>query len=262
MTKLLYADLTYRLFGLCFRVHNGLKGGHKEEVYEEALLELLGQEKMDYVLQPRYFVFYKGLQVGEYYPDLMFADGKVVADLKATAQIAPLHKAQVLSYVGVTKAELGLILNFGGTSFQSERLPNYLQNRKPLEPNFALPEGLLYPELTGHILSILHTVHHELGPGFLHQVYRRATRKELELQRINFIYLKELPLRFEGVPLTSSPTRLYLIEQKLLLATIAVPTITAQHSERMRWAMQETQTELGLIANFYPSRLDLRFLRV
>ena len=36
MTKLLHADLTYKLRGLAFRVHRELCGGHEERVYDTA----------------------------------------------------------------------------------------------------------------------------------------------------------------------------------------------------------------------------------
>lgn len=36
------------------------------------------------------------------------------------------------------------------------------------------------------------------APGFLSQVYRRASRIELSHCGINYIYLKELPLRYKG----------------------------------------------------------------
>ena len=58
------------------------------------------------------------------------------------------------------------------------------------------------------------------------------------------------------------PTRLFVVEQKLLVATVALAQITSKHTERLRWAQRETGCPLGLIANFYPSALDLRFYRL
>ena len=66
-----------------------------------------------------FFVDYKDWQCGEYRPDFTFADDAVIVDLKAALQILPLHKAQVLSYLQVAQAELGLIMNFGGASIRT-----------------------------------------------------------------------------------------------------------------------------------------------
>ena len=167
----------------------------------------------------------------------------------------------MLSYLGVTGAELGFLMNFGASSLQTDRLPNFLHDRKPLPWQSTTPSDILFPELTNHILQCLHTVQFTLGPGFLHQLYRRATRLELTHQAVNFVYLKQLPLRFETLHMTSVPARLFLIEKKLLLATIAVQSITSRHTEKLRWAMQTTNTPLCLIANFYANPVEVRFLR-
>ena len=100
------------------------------------------------------------------------------------------------------------------------------------------------------------------GAGFLHQVYRRAARIEFSHHSLSYQYLKELPLRFEGKIISMKPTRLIWVEQKLLVAVVALSQLAATHTEKMSWALRETGCHLGLIANFYPSRLDVRFLRV
>ncbi len=259
--ELLHADLTYRVRGLAFRVHSALKGGHPERVYEEALCSALERDGIAYRRQPQIQVCYKGKQVGEYYPDLLLADGKVLLELKAVPAIQPLHRAQTLSYLAAAQAELGLILNFGVPSMQIERLPNFVANRKPFIWDPTPARDLLYPETTNAILSALHEVHHELGPGFLPQVYRRAVRIECSLRQINVEFLKQLPVRFEKQQIGVTPVRLFLVEERLLVAVVAISEITAPHTEKMRWAMQETGCQLGLIANYHPGRLRVSFLR-
>lgn len=261
MTNFLHGELTFYLRGAGFRLHNALRGGHEEKVYEDGLAWIFDREKITYWRQKQYVINYRGKQVGEYYPDFVFSNGKVVMDLKASPEINNLHKAQMISYLAVTGAELGFIMNFGTVSMQTERLPNFLNLRKPFAWKPTISTSNLFPEITNQVLHTLHIVHHELGPGFLHQVYRRASRAELSNQGVNFIYLKELPIRFENLNLGTIPTRLFWIENKILLATIAVIAISDQHCEKMRWAMKEMGVPLGLIANFYPSRLDYKFIR-
>ena len=141
-----------------------------------------------------------------------------------------------------------------------ERLPNFLGNHKPFAWTSIPHPGFTCAEITDQVLSALHEVHYELGPGFLHQVYRRAVRRELSLHALNFDYLKELPVRFEMQVVGMSPTRLFLIERCVLLGVIAAQVVTPQQIERLRWAMRETDARLGLIANFYPSKLQVQFL--
>lgn len=263
MTELLHADLTYKLRGIAFHIHNELRGGHAESVYETALAYGLEVAAIPFQRQPVYHIAYRDRQVGTYRPDFVLRDGAVLVELKARPTIEPLHKAQTISYLAVTQAGLGLIMNFGASSMQFERLPNFLGQRQ-VEENLALApasDDLLYPELSRHILNALFQVHRTLGAGFLHQVYRRATRIELAHCGIGCVYLKQLPLSYNKHPIAMQPTRLFHIENKILLATVALKTITATETERLRWAMDVTESSLGLIANFHSARLELRFLR-
>jgi GxxExxY protein len=261
MSELIYAEFVYYLQGLGFRIHNALKGGHDESDYEEAVVWLLDADNVPFQQQPLCHVTYKGQQVGAYRPDLIVGEGPLLLELKAVPDILPIHQAQALSYLAVTRLRLALIMNFGGASMQYKRLPNFLEKRQPFRWLAGPAVDLLYPELTNTLLATLHEVHYTLGSGFLHQVYRRATYIELGRQGVQFQYLKELPLRFEGHELGVKSTRLFWVEQKLLLATFAIQEITSSQLEKLRWAMKETECRLGLLANFYPSKLDIRMVR-
>ncbi len=261
MATLLHADLTYYLRGIGFKIHNALGAGHCEVDYENALVYQFERDGIEFIQQPLYTMCYRNKQIGLYRPDFTLATGKVQLDLKATPAITPLHKAQVLSYLAVTDAELGFIMNFGAASMEYVRLPNYLQKRK-VQSHAPPPTGLLHVELTTPILQALHTVHTTLGPGFLHQCYRRATRIELSHIGITFDYLKEIPLRFDGHIIGKKETRLFWVEQKLLVATVALTEVTPAHISNLRWAMRELDCQLGLIANFYPTQLSVQFVRI
>lgn len=261
MTDALYSELTYYLRGLGFRVHGALRGGHREELYEEALIYLLEQDGMPYVRQQNFVVGYKGHKVGSYRPDLILATDAVVVELKAVLALEPLHRAQIISYLAVTNAQLGFLMNFGAASLQTERLPNRLAYRRPPVWQPTVRADTLYPELTNAVMAAAYTVHYQLGPGFLHSVYRAATKIELAIQGIQTIHLTHLPVCFEGHQLALVDTNLLAIEDKFLLATVALSEITDSETERMRWALKTTGHQLGLIANFHPTRITYQFIR-
>lgn len=263
MTELLHADLTYQLRGLAFHIHNELRGGHNEAVYDIALRYALESAGVPFSPQPKYLIHYREQQVGEFYPDFTLSDGRVLIELKAALKIEPLHKAQTISYLAVTQAELGIIMNFGATSMQIARVPNFLGQRLVEAKAPPVSEGseLLYPELCNAIINAMMQVQASLGPGFLHQVYRRAARVELAHRQIGHRYLKELPLRYNGHVIKMTPSRLFLVEGKVLLATVAMKAITSTETERLRWALGVTKTRLGLIANFYGTTLTSHFVR-
>ncbi len=56
-------------------------------------------------------VHYKGRELGELRIDALVHE-KLVVELKATDAIAPVHLAQLLSYLKATELRLGLLINF------------------------------------------------------------------------------------------------------------------------------------------------------
>ena len=71
----------------------------------------LRQRSLDFELEPVPLV-YKGaaLDIG-YRLDLVVA-GQVIVDLKCVSSLAPIHTAQLLTYLRLTKCRIGLLINF------------------------------------------------------------------------------------------------------------------------------------------------------
>ena len=51
--------------------------------------------------------------MGLYYVDVWIEDGKILLELKVAPAIAPIHKAQAISYLKVTDADLAIVANYG-----------------------------------------------------------------------------------------------------------------------------------------------------
>lgn len=119
--KLVHQELTYKLIGLAMEVHKSLGHGFLEKVYENALMVMLSKDKTPAVQQAQIPVYFMGEIVGEYYADIL-VDDKVILELKATENIAAAHKAQTLNYLKATGLKVALILNFGKSRLEYERL--------------------------------------------------------------------------------------------------------------------------------------------
>ncbi len=119
--KYLYKDLTYRIIGAAMEVHKELGPGFLESVYEEAFIVELKRLNIPFEQQQKYYVNYKGVDIKEYYCDLVI-DDKVIIELKAIKQIGDIERAQILNYLKVTKLRLGLLMNFGSESLEYERI--------------------------------------------------------------------------------------------------------------------------------------------
>ncbi len=208
-------------------------------------------------------VFYRGQQVGLYYVDVWIEQGKIILELKVMPEILPVHKAQAISYLKVTDADLAFVVNYGAGSLVIERLPNFLRD-KVVEFEWkqrAPAENGLYPDLTAQVLKALHRVHFELGPGFLHQIYRRATMIELNLQALSYQYIKKLPVYYDDHFLGEQDVRLIGVDNKLLLATVAVKRVEKRMKEHLKARLQHLGLHLGLLANFNHTTLQVMFVR-
>ena len=54
---------------------------------------------------------YKGRMLGEGRLELL-VDGSLIVELKALGALAPIHTAQLMSYLRATRHQLGLLINF------------------------------------------------------------------------------------------------------------------------------------------------------
>jgi GxxExxY protein len=99
------------VIGAALEVHRTLGPGLLEAIYEEALCVELSLRHIPFARQVPIGVNYKGNLVGQARMDLV-VDGQLVVELKATESIAPLHVAQLLSYLKAAKLRLGLSISF------------------------------------------------------------------------------------------------------------------------------------------------------
>ena len=104
-------DLARKVIGAAIEVHRALGPGYLESVYEEALAYEIGLNNIPYERQKSVKVAYKGHSVGEGKLDLLIA--KILpVELKAVDALAPIHQAQLISYLKMTGLQLGLLINF------------------------------------------------------------------------------------------------------------------------------------------------------
>ena len=103
--------LTKAVIGAAIEVHRILGPGLDEALYEAALAVEFRLRGITFTRQVIVGVTYKGEPIGEKRLDFL-VDGKLIVELKAIELIAPLHKAQVLTYLKITNHRLGLLINF------------------------------------------------------------------------------------------------------------------------------------------------------
>ena len=104
-------ELAHAVIGAAIEVHRILGPGFLEAVYEQALCVELRLRGIPFERQKPTKVDYKGEYVGEGRLDLLVND-RLVVELKAVRELAPIHTAIVLSYLKATGRRLALLINF------------------------------------------------------------------------------------------------------------------------------------------------------
>lgn len=110
--KLLHHELTNAIIKTFYEVYNELGYGFLEKVYQNAMYLELKNKGFQVEAQKKIKVYYKGIEVGEYYADLI-VENLVILELKAVDYIVKDFENQILNYLRSTECEVGLLLNFG-----------------------------------------------------------------------------------------------------------------------------------------------------
>jgi GxxExxY protein len=114
------ADILSReIIGAAIEVHREKGPGLIESIYERCLLrelELRGIQAVNQLIVP---IEYKGLIFEEPLRLDVYAEGCVIVENKVVEKVLPVHRAQLLSYMRLLNAPIGLLFNFNETVLKS-----------------------------------------------------------------------------------------------------------------------------------------------
>lgn len=115
------SDLTEQIIKAAIAVHTKLGPGYLESTYEEALCIELRKAGVPFERQKTVDILYEGRKIAEHRLDL-FVAGRVVVELKAIQDVAPIHYTVVRSYLKATGTATGLLLNFFSMPLMIKRI--------------------------------------------------------------------------------------------------------------------------------------------
>jgi GxxExxY protein len=107
-----FNDITRRILAGAIEVHRTLGPGLLESIYTPCLLAELTARQLKFVTQRAIPIVYKGMPLESSYRVDLIVEDLVVVELKATNTLLPVHQAQVLTYLEITKCPAGLLINF------------------------------------------------------------------------------------------------------------------------------------------------------
>jgi GxxExxY protein len=127
MADFKYGELTEKIIGASFRVHNTLGNGFQEVIYQRALeLEFKAMD-LPYAREFEMPIFYLEQQIGTRRVDFLIQD-KISVELKAIIKLEEVHFAQAINYLEAYNLEVGLLINFGSKRMEFHRFTNKKYN--------------------------------------------------------------------------------------------------------------------------------------
>jgi GxxExxY protein len=105
-------ELTHRIIGAAIEVHRQLGPGLLESAYEECLAREFALRGISFERQKPIPVVYKDVKLECGYRIDLLVEKRVVVELKSIEEISPIHEAVVLTYLKLSQATTGLLINF------------------------------------------------------------------------------------------------------------------------------------------------------
>ena len=107
-----FKELTEKIIGCAFTVHNRMGIGFLESVYEKCMLIELRKCGLVSEAQKPITVLYEGEEVGHFVADMLIED-TVIVELKSVRALNTAHEIQLVNDLTATGKPVGLLLNFG-----------------------------------------------------------------------------------------------------------------------------------------------------
>ena len=104
--------LTGKIIGAAIEVHKALGPGLLESAYEACLIYELRLRRLKVERQKPLPIFYKDVLLDCGYRLDIVVEEEVIVEVKSVSSIAPIHEAQLLSYLKMSDYKTGLLINF------------------------------------------------------------------------------------------------------------------------------------------------------
>ena len=105
-------DLTRIIIGSAIEVHRALGPGLLESAYHVCLARELQLRGIPFEFKYPVPLEYKGIEIEKVYEADLLVASSVVVEVKSVTALAPVHEAQVLTYLRLGGWTVGLLMNF------------------------------------------------------------------------------------------------------------------------------------------------------
>lgn len=126
MNDFKYSNLTHNIIGCAMKVHRTLGNGFQEVIYQRCLALEFKKNRINSVREKEMPILYEDIPVGRRRVDFL-VENLIMVEIKAVIELEKVHLAQAKNYLEAYNLETGLLLNFGATSLQYNRLFNSIK---------------------------------------------------------------------------------------------------------------------------------------
>jgi len=123
--KLIYKDLTFKIIGILFKVHNLLGNSLDEQYYQRALAKEFKDQGLSFDREFPVDIKYENENIGKHKLDFIIED-KVILETKTIPVITNKSMTQLIAYLKSTGKRVGILANFRTEKLTYRRVVNPL----------------------------------------------------------------------------------------------------------------------------------------
>jgi GxxExxY protein len=105
-------QITGQIIDAAMKVHTHLGPGLLESAYQACLAYELRQRNLSSLSEVGLPVIYNEVKLDVGYRLDLLVENSVIVELKAVDKLLPIHEAQLMSYLKLSKLKVGLLINF------------------------------------------------------------------------------------------------------------------------------------------------------
>ena len=105
-------EVAKQIVDAAYGIHTSLGPGLLESAYEECLCRELDLKGVLFERQKPLPLAYKGIALECGYRLDVLVEGRIIIEIKSVEILAPIHEAQILTYLKLARMKVGLLINF------------------------------------------------------------------------------------------------------------------------------------------------------
>src|SRR5690554_1505069 len=124
MSKLIFEKETYKIIGICMKVHRKMGSGFLESVYQEVLAKEFQKAGISFEEQIKLNIYYNKEELDKYFKADFLCYEEIILEIKSVSFLNQNFEKQLINYLNATHKPLGLLVNFGEASLKWRRFIN------------------------------------------------------------------------------------------------------------------------------------------